>query len=107
MLATTEQELDGNRDALETFMAVTRRGYQEAMDDPAAAAGALTEAVPELDAELVRASAEYLSTRYAEEPADWGLQQEEVWTRFASFLVDAGMVEDEVDVERAFTNDLL
>jgi ABC-type nitrate/sulfonate/bicarbonate transport system substrate-binding protein len=107
MLATTEEELDGNRELLAQFMDVTRRGYQEAMSDPDGAADALIDAVPEVDADLVRASAEYLSTRYAEEPSGWGRQQEQIWTRFATFLEDAGMVDGEVDVEAAFTNELL
>ena len=50
---------------------------------------------------------EYLATRYAEDPADWGRQDARVWTRFAAFLQDAGMVDEDVDVEAAFTNDLL
>jgi ABC-type nitrate/sulfonate/bicarbonate transport system substrate-binding protein len=108
MLATTESELDGDRRAvLERFMDVTRTGYQEAMADPGGAADALLDAVPELDEQLVRASAEYLSTRYAEDPEEWGVQDRAVWERFAAFLGEAGMVEGEVDVDAAFTNDLL
>ena len=72
-----------------------------------AAADALIAAVPEVDADLVRASARYLATRYAEDPAEWGRQDARVWTRFAAFLQDAGMVDEDVDIEAAFTNDLL
>jgi ABC-type nitrate/sulfonate/bicarbonate transport system substrate-binding protein len=108
MLATMEPSLEGpRREVLERFMDVTRRGYQDAMSDPTAAADALIDAVPELDADLVRASATYLSTRYADDPADWGRQDPKVWTRFAAFLQEAGMVDGEVDVDAAFTNDLL
>jgi ABC-type nitrate/sulfonate/bicarbonate transport system substrate-binding protein len=107
MLATTESALDDRGDVLERFMAATSRGYREAMADPGAAAGALLDEVPELDAELVQASARYLATRYAEDPDEWGRQEEAVWTRFAAFLEDAGMVEGPVDVDAAFTNDLL
>ena len=73
MLATTEKELDQRPEVLERFMRATRRGYQGAMADPAAAAGAPIDAVPEVDADLVRASA-YLATRYSEDPAEWGWQ---------------------------------
>ncbi|MBV9953118.1 MAG: myristoyl transferase, partial [Acidimicrobiia bacterium] len=95
------------RPALKRFMAVTRRGYQAAMRDPGAAADALIHAVPEVDPKLVRASATYLATRYADDPAEWGRQQRAVWTRFAAFLQEAGMVDGKVDVDSAFTNDLL
>jgi len=107
MLATTEKELDQRGEVLERFVRATRRGYQGAMADPTGAADALIAAVPEVDADLVRASARYLATRYAEDPADWGRQDARVWTRFAAFLQDAGMVDEDVDVEASFTNDLL
>ena len=107
MLATTEKELDQRGEVLERFMRATRRGYQGAMADPTGAADALIAAVPEVDADLVRASARYLATRYAEDPADWGRQDARVWTRFAAFLQDAGMVDEDVDIEASFTNDLL
>jgi ABC-type nitrate/sulfonate/bicarbonate transport system substrate-binding protein len=107
MLATTEQELDQRGDVLKRFMEVTRRGYQGAMSDPDAAADALIDAVPEIDADLVRASSEYLATRYADDPAEWGHQDARVWKRFAAFVEEAGMVDQEVDVQAAYTNDLL
>jgi ABC-type nitrate/sulfonate/bicarbonate transport system substrate-binding protein len=107
MMATTEKELQQRRPVLRRFMEVTRRGYQAAMRDPGTAADALVDAVPEVDRSLVGASARYLATRYADDPADWGRQRKAVWTRFAAFLRRAGMVDGEVDVDRAFTNDLL
>jgi ABC-type nitrate/sulfonate/bicarbonate transport system substrate-binding protein len=107
MMATTEKELQTRRPALKKFMEVTRRGYQAAMRDPDAAADALIHAVPEVDPKLVRASARYLATRYASDPAQWGRQQKVVWTRFAAFLQHAGMIDGTFDVDPAFTNDLL
>ena len=83
------------------------RGYELAMDDPDAAADALLEASPELDEELVRLSAEYLSTRFVDEGRAWGTQDLETWERFTTFLVDAGMIDEAIDNEAAFTNDFL
>jgi len=104
MLATTESEIAKRSDVLEGFMAVTARGYRSAMARPGAAADALLEAVPELDADLVRRSARYLSTRYSEDPDRWGHQEPAVWRRFVSFLVDAGLIEEPIDTGEAFTN---
>ena len=49
---------------------------------------ALLTGAPDLDEDLVTASADYLSTRYADDPAAWGRQEPEVWERFADFLDD-------------------
>lgn len=107
MLATTEDVIAERPEALRDFMAATARGYREAMADPEAAASALTDAVPELDPELVGLSAEYLSTRYASDPAAWGRMDRERWTEFVAFLVEAGLIDEPIDVETAYTDQFL
>ena len=107
MLATTEQEATTRAAVLTRFMAATRKGYEAAMTDPTAAADALIAAVPEIDPKLVRLSATYLSTRYADQPTQWGIQQRDVWVRFAAFLKEAGLVSKPIDVDKAFTNNFL
>jgi len=87
--------------------AATARGYREAMADPSAAADALLAGAPDLDPALVRASAEYLASRYADDPASWGHQDPEVWARFTDFLDGAGMLDAEVDPAAAWTDEYL
>ncbi|MGI8573918.1 MAG: ABC transporter substrate-binding protein [Egibacteraceae bacterium] len=107
LFASTEQTLEERGEALRRFMKVTAKGYQLAMDEPDRAADLLLQAAPELDPELVRASARYLSTRYAAEGSPWGVQEDAVWTRFVSFLKDAGLIDELIDVDAAYTNELL
>ena len=107
LLATTEQVIADKPDVVRSFLAATAHGYRDAIDDPGAAADALLKAAPELDADLVEASAEWLATRYAADPATWGRQDGDVWTRFAAFLDDAGMLDSRVDAADAFTDDYL
>ncbi len=107
MLATSEEEIDERPEAISTFMEVTARGYREAMVDPQASADALVAAVPDVDPELVAMSSEYLSTRYSEDPERWGQMDEERWTEFVDFLVDAGLIDEPIDVEAAYTNRFL
>jgi hypothetical protein len=64
-------------------------------------------AAPDLDPRLVRLSAHYLASRYADHAARWGWQDTAVWTRMTAFLRHAGMVEGKVDVRKAFTNRFL
>ena len=92
---------------LRAFVEATTRGYREAMRAPTAAADALLTGAPDLDPDLVDASAEYLSTRYADDPEAWGRQDPEVWERFADFLDEAGMLSEPVDVDDAFTDEYL
>jgi ABC-type nitrate/sulfonate/bicarbonate transport system substrate-binding protein len=107
MIATTEQVIEEDAELVETFMDVTARGYRTAMSDPTSAADALLGAAPELDEDLVRRSAEYLSTRYADEPSEWGHQDEEIWTGFVGFLAESGLIDEPIDVKPAYTNRFL
>ncbi len=107
LLASSDEMTSKRSSDLRTFLKVTRRGYQAAMDDPSAAAEAVMKAAPDLNRGLVEASAAYLSTRYSESPSAWGLQSEDTWDNFSTFLVDAGLVEGEFDPATAWTNEFL
>ena len=107
LLATSTKVEQRRAGDLTAFMAATAKGYQAAMDDPDAAADALLDQADDLDPQLVRASARYLSTRYADDPAAWGQQDEAIWKGFAAFLLDAGLIDEPIDVEQAWTNDYL
>lgn len=107
VIATSTKLLDADPDTARAFMQATKRGYEEAAAHPDAAVDALTSAVPDLDTQLVRMSAAYLATRYAEDMADWGRQDPAVWKRMTGFLDDAGMLDDDVQVDDLYTNDLL
>jgi ABC-type nitrate/sulfonate/bicarbonate transport system substrate-binding protein len=106
LLATSEQLIDEHPDVVRAFMAATARGYERAIEAPDEAADALLAAAPELDEPLVRESARYLADKYAPD-GPWGQQDAAVWEDFTSFLRDAGIVSDDVDVEAAWTNDFL
>ncbi len=108
LLATSDDVATDREDDLRTFLEVTRRGYQAAMDDPAAAADALMEVAPDLDRELVDLSATYLSTRFSDDPERWGTQDPRVWSDFTDLLVDAGLVEEgSVDPSEVWTDEHL
>jgi ABC-type nitrate/sulfonate/bicarbonate transport system substrate-binding protein len=107
LIITSESMIADNPDTVRAFMEATSRGYEYAMEHPDEAAEALLAAVPELDEQLVKLSAEYLASRYVDEGRQWGLQDEAIWTRFEQFLRDAGLTDTEVDVAAAYTNDFL
>ena len=107
MLATTEMAIADRPDDLRAFMEATARGYRGAMAVPQVAADALLDAVPELDRDLVERSSEYLATRYASDPDRWGRMDADRWTAFVGFLVEAGLIEEPIEVDDAFTNRFL
>jgi ABC-type nitrate/sulfonate/bicarbonate transport system substrate-binding protein len=107
LLATSERLIDSDPGLVADFMEVTARGYETAIEDPDAAADALLEAAPELDERLVRESAEYLAGRYRAEDLPWGVQEEQVWREFTDFLQQAGILQGDLAVEDAYTNEFL
>jgi ABC-type nitrate/sulfonate/bicarbonate transport system substrate-binding protein len=106
LLATSQQLIDDDPQLVRDFMAVTARGYGQAIDGPDDAADALLAAAPELDEDLVRESAGYLAHQYAPD-GPWGVQDAAVWEGFTVFLQEAGIVPDDLDVDAAWTNDFL
>ncbi|HWO94125.1 MAG TPA: ABC transporter substrate-binding protein [Dehalococcoidia bacterium] len=104
---TSQDMIESDPDTVRAFMEATSRGYEFAMENPEETADILLRAAPELDERLVRASAEWLATRYVDEGRQWGLQDREVWDRFHEFVLNAGLIEEPIDVEAAYTNDFL
>jgi ABC-type nitrate/sulfonate/bicarbonate transport system substrate-binding protein len=108
MIVTSTDQIDDDPALVADFMAATARGYQLAIDDPTAAADALLDAAPELDADLVRASAEFLAGQYALDAPRWGHQDADTWTTFVDFLVDSGLLDQQPDnVASLYTNEFL
>ncbi|WP_426572686.1 ABC transporter substrate-binding protein [Aquihabitans sp. McL0605] len=107
LLATSTKVEQSRPDDLKAFMAATARGYREAMADPDAASAALLAQTHDLDPKLVKASSTYLSTRYADDPKAWGQQQAKVWDDFSAFLLEAGLIDKQIDVGAAWTDDYL
>ena len=107
VIIASEDMIEQDPDTVRAFLRATARGYDEAGQDAEASADALLAGAPELDEELVRAAAEYYVGKYVDEGRQWGLQDEEIWTEFVTFLVDAGLIEESIDVETAYTNDFL
>ncbi|MGI5188650.1 ABC transporter substrate-binding protein [Promicromonospora sp. CA-289599] len=105
LVATSRSLLDDEPDVARGFLAALSRGYGEAAADPGRAVQALLAAAPELDPELVEASAEWLGPQYAS--GDWGTQRAEVWDGFVSFLAEEGLTEPGFDTEAAWTDEFL
>ena len=99
--------LEENPDTAKAFLEAVSKGYEYAVENPEEAAGILCEAAPELDSELVLASQEYLSKEYKAEAEYWGYINAERWNAFYSWINENNLIEGEVPLDTAFTNDYL
>lgn len=107
IMATSEDMINSNRETVEKFMDAVVKGYTYAAENANESADILLKYAPELDAELVKASQEYLSPLYIDDAESFGVQKAEVWDRYTQWLYDQGFIETLVDSSKAFTNDFV
>ncbi len=107
VMITSESLISEDEELVAKFMEATTRGYQFAIDTPEEAADILIQNAPELDKELVLASQEWLAPRYKEDASTWGYQEEVVWSRYTDWLVEQELLDDPIDIAKAYTNQFL
>jgi ABC-type nitrate/sulfonate/bicarbonate transport system substrate-binding protein len=107
ILITSEDMIAAQPDVVAAFVQATARGFADAIQDPAGAAAMLIDAAPEVDPDLIRASAEWLAPMYQADAPRWGQQSVEVWQGFSDFLVENGILKTGIEAEAAFTNEFL
>lgn len=83
-----------------------KKGYEFAAQNPDESAEILIKNAPEGDAELIRASQKFLSTKYIDDATSWGVIDKERWNRFYQWLFDQQLVPEAL-TDKGFTNDFL
>ena len=104
LIISNERFLEENPEKAEKFLRAVGRGYEFAASNPAEAAELLHRHAPESDIELLSRSIIYLAGYYTNDSGRFGYMREEVWTKFAEFCLENGIIERELDVNAAFTN---
>ena len=107
VLATNEEMIKTNPDTVKAFLKATSKGYQYAIDEPEKAAEILIAAAPDLDADLVRKSQEWLASKYTDDAPRWGEQKLEVWENYANWMYENKLLEKQLNAKEAFTNEFL
>lgn len=107
VLATNENMIKKNPEIVKAFVKAVSKGYNYAIENPQDAADILLKAAPDLDKELVKKSQEWLAPRYQDDAVKWGEQKLEVWENYANWMFENGLLEKELDAEKAFTNEFL
>ncbi|HEY90794.1 MAG TPA: ABC transporter substrate-binding protein [Dehalococcoidia bacterium] len=107
VVIASEETIATRPDVTRAVIKALSRGYEFAVKNPGEAADLLLAAVPELDAELVKASQEWLSGYYQAEAPRWGEQKESVWKDYSDWMVEYGILSAPISASDAFTNEFL
>ncbi len=107
VIITGEEMIAEQPDLARQFMQATSQGYTFTIENPDEAAEILLEAAPELDAELVRRSQEYLAAEYQADAPRWGQQELAVWNDYAQWMYERDLIPEMIEPEQAFTNQFL
>lgn len=106
MIANTEF-LTKEPDMAKAFMRAVKQGYQDAVMDPAEAAGILLEQAPDLDQGLVESSQRYMSQQYIADSLAFGVIDGERWNRFYNWINTMGFYQTPIPEGIGFTNEFL
>jgi len=107
IIISNENFLRENPETAKKFLRAVSRGYEFAVNNPQEAAEILHQFTPETDFELLRRSILFLSDYYTDSNGRFGYMREDVWSMFSQFCMEHGIIERELDVSAAFTNEYL
>ena len=107
LVIASEDTIANKPEVVSAFMAALSRGYDFAIENPGEAAELLLAAAPELDAELVKVSQDWLSGYYQADAPRWGEQKESVWQGYSDWMVEHGILSAPISSADAFTNEFL
>jgi putative hydroxymethylpyrimidine transport system substrate-binding protein len=107
VMTASEETVAARPDLIERFLGATRRGFDDAMADPAAAVAALKAASPDLDVPVEEAGLALLIPAWTAGGVPFGTQTAERWRTYARWMSDNGLIPADLDVTGAWRGDLL
>lgn len=99
VLVARAQAVESDADKLRTFLEVTRRGYEFAVNDPDEASRIFIEALPGAfpDEELILRSTRLLTDFFVTDGGAWGEHNPDDWQAYTDWLFENGLVVDNND----------
>ena len=107
VIITNNELAESNPDLVKRFMKATSEGYEYAIDHPEESAEILHKYAPDYDMDLLNASQEYLSAKYAEDTDRWGEMNDKVWDNYTDFMVEYGVIDKAIPASDCYTNEFL
>jgi putative hydroxymethylpyrimidine transport system substrate-binding protein len=106
VIAAGEGTITERSELVERFLRATRRGYEDATADPAAAIAALRAASPDLNVPVEEAGIALLIPAWTAADVPFGTQTAERWDAYAAWMAERGLISDDLDVAAAWRGDL-
>jgi putative hydroxymethylpyrimidine transport system substrate-binding protein len=107
VLVASEETVADRGEAITAFLRAMQRGYAEAAADPAAALDALAAASPDLDRAVEEEGLALLVPVWTDGVPIFGTQTPQRWETYAAWMVERGLIPDDLDVQAAFEIELL
>ena len=107
VIIANDDFLKDSPEVAKAFLRATKKGYEFCVENPDEAAQILCDAAPETDAELAKASAEYLADQYTADASSWGIIDPDRWAAFYTWMNDNQLTPVALDVNGGFSMDYL
>lgn len=107
VIIASDAVLESDPEMAEAFLRATRKGYEDVIADPDAAAKILSAHAPDYDIEMLKLSQEYLAGKYMEDTEVWGEMKDEVWDNYSAFLKEYGVIGETIPADQCYTNEFL
>jgi ABC-type nitrate/sulfonate/bicarbonate transport system substrate-binding protein len=104
VLVASEETVAQRADLVERFLRATRRGYEDAIADPAAALAALQAASPDLDLAVEEKGIALLIPVWTEKDVPFGTQTARRWDDYAAWMADHDLIPANLDIAAAWTD---
>lgn len=108
VLVTGEKYIEENSDVVERFTRALSKGFADAIADPQAGVNILIESSnEEVDRAIEGPGAELLVPLWKESGGKFGAQTSARWEDFANWMHETGVISEEVDASKAFTDEYI
>lgn len=107
VLVASEETVAKRADLATRFLTAVQQGFDAAIADPAAALDALAKASSELDRPTTEKGIELLIPDWKSASPAFGAQDPARWSAYAAWMKSRGLIPQTLDVNAAFTGNLL
>ena len=107
VIIASEDTLKNKPEMTKKFLEATAKGYQYAIGHPKESAEILHKYAPDYSLEMLTMSQEYLAGKYMEDTKRWGEMKDSVWDNYTDFLVEYGVIEEDIPADQCYTNEFL
>ena len=111
VIVANNEFLKENPEVARAFLRATKKGYEFAVKNPEEAAEMLVDGdtTGSLDGSLdfVTASQKWVSEKYIDDAASWGVFDADRWNRYYSWVYEQGLIENKIPENHGFTNEFI